>query len=103
MIYEHRTYRVTAGKAPEFLSIYETEGLGIIAQHPTRCAYWVTESGPLNSLVNIWRYDSYEHRTSQRAKLAADPAWQAFVPRILPYLEYQESMFLNPAAFSPER
>ena len=103
MIYEHRTYRVTAGKAPEFLSIYEKEGLDVITQYAQLIGCWVTESGPLNSIVFIWAYDSFEHRTTQRAQLAADPAWQAFVPKILPYLEYQESMFLTPAAFSPVR
>ncbi|GGD47627.1 NIPSNAP family protein [Sinisalibacter lacisalsi] len=101
MIYEHRTYRITAGKAAEFLAIYEKEGLGIISKYATLIGCWVTESGPLNSIVFIWGYDSYEHRATQRGKLGADPEWQAFVPRILPFLEYQESMFLNPAPFSP--
>ena len=35
MIYEHRTYQIQAGKAGEFLKIYQAEGLGII----TRYAY----------------------------------------------------------------
>ena len=38
---------------------------------------------------------------AQRAKLAADPHWQAFTPRILPYLVHQESVFLAPVPFCP--
>jgi hypothetical protein len=49
----------------------------------------------------LWAYDSFGHRTEQRAKLAADTEWQAFVPTILPYLVHQESIFLNPVNFSP--
>lgn len=103
MIYEQRTYRITAGKAPEFLRIYEAEGLEIITRYATLIGCWITDSGPLNSVEFIWAYDDYGHRSAQRAKLGADLAWQAFVPKILPYLDYQESIFLTPAAFSPLR
>lgn len=101
MIYEKRTYRITAGKAPEFLKLYEAEGLHIITKYAKLVGCWVTDSGPLNSVVFIWGYDDYGHRTEQRAKLGADSEWQGFVPKILPYLDYQESVFLQPAAFSP--
>lgn len=101
MIYEKRTYRITPGKAAEFLKLYEAEGLGIITKYAKLVGCWVTESGPLNSVVFIWGYDDFGHRTSQRAKLGADADWQVFVPKILPYLDYQESVFLQPAAFSP--
>jgi hypothetical protein len=31
--YEHRTYQIQAGKAGEFLKIYEAEDLGIITRY----------------------------------------------------------------------
>lgn len=101
MIYEKRTYRISAGRAPEFLKLYEAEGLRLITQYAKLIGCWTTESGPLNSVVFLWAYDSFSHRTEQRAKLAEDPEWQSFVSKILPYLAYQESVFLTPAAFSP--
>lgn len=101
MIYEHRTYRVGPGKAPEFLELYETEGLKVITKYAKLVGCWITESGPLNSVVFIWAYDDLAHRSAQRAKLSADRAWKNFVPKLLPYLVHQESMFLTPAAFSP--
>lgn len=33
MIYEQRTYQVHAGKAAEFLKIYEASGVGIITRY----------------------------------------------------------------------
>ena len=101
MILEMRTYQVQAGPAPEFLRIYQEKGLHIITRYAQLIGCWTKESGVLNSVVFLWAYDDYGHRSSQRAKLAQDADWTAFVPSILPYLVHQESVFLNPVSFSP--
>lgn len=101
MIYEQRVYQVNAGTAGKFLKVYEADGLSIITKYAKLIGCWTTESGTLNSIVFIWAYNDFEHRTGQRAKLGADKEWQAFVPKILPYLVHQESQFLLPSAFSP--
>ena len=101
MIVEMRTYQVQAGKAGEFLKVYEQNGLHLITRYARLIGCWNKESGTLNSIVFLWGYDDYGHRQTQRAKLAADVQWQAFVQTILPYLVHQESVFLSPAAFSP--
>jgi NIPSNAP len=102
MLVEMRTYQITAGKVPEFLSIYEREGLPIITRYAHLQGCWTKDSGTLNSVVFCWGYDNYAHRSAQRVKLAADPEWQAFTPKILPYLVHQESVFLSPTAFCPQ-
>lgn len=101
MIFEHRTYRVQPGRAAEFLALYQAEGLPLISRYAQLIGCWTTESGTLNSVLFIWAYDDFAHRTVQRGKLAADAEWKAFVPKMLPYLVHQESAFLVPAAFSP--
>lgn len=101
MIYEMRTYQVLPGKAGEFLTMYQAQGLPIISRYARLIGCWTKESGVLNSTVFIWAYDDLGHRASQRAKLMQDPQWTAFVPSMLPYLVHQESVFLNPASFSP--
>ena len=101
MILEMRTYQVQAGKAAEFLKIYEQSGLEIITRYAKLFGCWNKESGTLNAIVFLWAYDDYGHRQAQRAKLAANAEWQAFVPTILPYFVHQESVFLTPTAFSP--
>jgi hypothetical protein len=103
MILEMRTYQIQAGKAAEFLKIYQDNGLHIITRYANLQGCWTKESGTLNSVVFLWSYDDYGHRSAQRAKLGQDAQWQAFVPTILPYLVHQESVFLNPVAFSPIR
>jgi NIPSNAP len=101
MILEMRTYQVHAGKAPEFLKIYQDNGLHIITRYAKLVGCWTKESGTLNSIVFLWGYDDFGHRSAQRAQMAQDTQWQAFVPTILPYLVHQESVFLNPVSFSP--
>lgn len=101
MIYEMRTYEVLPGKAPEFLNFYEKNGLGIITRYAKLAGCWSKDSGTLNSVVFLWGYEDFGHRGAQRAKLAQDKDWQAFVPTLLPYLVRQESVFLVPAPFSP--
>jgi hypothetical protein len=103
MIFEMRTYQVQAGKAGEFLKVYQEKGLHVITRYARLTGCWTKESGTLNSVVFLWAYDDYGHRSEQRALLAHDEEWQSFVPLILPYLVHQESVFLNPAAFSPAR
>lgn len=101
MIVEMRTYQIQAGKAAEFLKVYQEHGLSIITQYAKLLGCWTKESGVLNSVVFLWGYDDYGHRAAQRAQLGQDARWQAFVPTILPYLVHQESVFLNPVAFPP--
>ena len=101
MIYEMRTYQVQAGKAGEFLKMYQADGLPLISRYAKLVGCWTKESGVLNSVVFLWAYDDLGHRTAQRAKMAQDAEWTAFVPRMLPYPVHQESVFLAPAAFSP--
>lgn len=101
MIYEMRTYQVQPGRAGEMLRMYETDGLPVISRYAKLIGCWTKESGVLNSAVFLWAYDDLAHRAGQRAKLMQDPAWTAFVQRLLPFLVHQESVFLAPAAFSP--
>jgi len=103
MMLEMRTYQIRAGKAAEFLKVYQDHGLDIITRYAKLVGCWTKESGTLNSVVFLWAYDDFGHRSAQRARLGQDAAWQAFVPTILPYLVHQESVFLNPVAFSPIR
>jgi hypothetical protein len=101
MIFEHRTYRVAPGKGSEFLKTYEETCLPIITKYAKLIGCWLTESGTLNSVVFIWAYNDFAHRTAQRAEMGQDPEWQAAVKDILPYLVHQESFFLTAAEFSP--
>lgn len=101
MIYEQRTYQTHPGKAPDFLQLYEEEGLKIITRHALLAGCWVNDSGALDLVTFLWAYKDHGHRSDQNAKLDADPDWRAFVPKVLPLVAHRECVVLKPAVFSP--
>ena len=104
MIVEERIYTVQVGKVPEYLRIYEAEGLAVQTRHlPRMVGYFSTEAGPLNQIIHLWAYDSFEQRVERRAAMMADPEWQAYLAKIRPLIVSQETKLLIPAPFSPIR
>ena len=104
MIYEMRTYRLKAGAVPTYLKLIEDEGIEVQKSHLGRLiGYFSSDIGPLNEVVHIWAYADLGDRAARRARLAADPRWQAFVPKIQALIETMDNKILEPAAFSPLR
>lgn len=102
MIVEQRTYTLFAGKTPEYLRHYESEGLAIQTRILGRLVgYFTTEIGPLNQIIHMWAYDSFEDRARRRAQMQADPGWKAYIAKIQPLIQTQENKILNPTSFSP--
>lgn len=100
MIVEQRTYTTHPGKWRDYLALYQAEGLAIQQRILGRMVgYYTTESGPLNQIVHLWAYTDLAERADRRALLMADPQWQAYVAKMLPLLQSQESKFLTPAPF----
>ena len=102
MIYEMRTYRMKAGSVPTYLKLVEDEGIAVQKNHLGQLVgYFSSEIGALNEIVHIWAYPDLNDRAERRARLAADPRWQGFLPKILALIETMENKILLPAAVSP--
>ena len=102
MIYEMRTYRLRVGAAAAYLRLVQEEGIAVQTSHLGQLVgYFSTEIGPLNEIVHIWAYEDLNDRAKRRAKLAADPRWQEFLPKLQALIETMESRILVPSAFSP--
>ncbi|OGA14547.1 MAG: NIPSNAP domain containing protein [Betaproteobacteria bacterium RIFCSPLOWO2_02_FULL_63_19] len=100
MIVEERIYRMKPGKAPEYIKGYAQEGLAI--QRPilgNLVGYYATEIGELNLVVHMWAYEDMADRAARRARLSADPRWQAYLPKVSSFVEHQQNRILNPAPF----
>ena len=102
MLYEMRTYRLKTGATPAYVKLVEEEGIAIQKSHLGQLVgYFTSEIGPLNEIVHIWAYASLDDRAARRARLAADPAWQDFGPKIQALSEVMENKILLPTSFSP--
>src|SRR5690606_10914745 len=79
MIFELRTYTAKPGRAADFIKLYESEALPLQNKYlGGLVGFYVTELGPLNQIVHLWRYESLADREQRRAALEADPGWAVF-------------------------
>ncbi|MEJ7932435.1 NIPSNAP family protein [Ramlibacter sp. AN1015] len=100
MLVEERTYTTHPGKWREYLALFEAEGLPVQRRILGRMvAYYHTDIGELNQIVHLWAYKDLNERAERRAALMADPVFQAYVERMMPLLQRQESRILRPARF----
>jgi hypothetical protein len=102
VIIEERIYTCYCGKAPQYVRMYEEEGLAI--QRPILghlLGYFTSELGELNQVVHLWAYRDHTDRATRRRKLLADPGWQAYAVKVQPLVLTQQNKLLVPAPFSP--
>ena len=105
MFVEMRTYTLQVGRVPEYLRIYEAEGmetqkriLGLML------GYYSCDSGDLNQVIHMWGYDDMPDRAQRRTALFQDPVWLAYIPKVSGLILKQENRFLSPARFlNPKR
>ena len=64
MIIEMRTYTVQPGSVA---TVEERFGQALPARAKLSplAAFWHTEVGPLNRVIHVWAYDSFEERTAR--------------------------------------
>jgi hypothetical protein len=104
MIVEERIYTLHPGKQAEYLALYEKEGMAIQKRIlGMMVGYYTTEVGPLNQVVHLWGYESFEDRLRRRKELFANPEWLAYVGKVRAFIVTQESKLLNPAPFFTPR
>jgi len=104
VIYEERNYSFAPAHFRPFLTLFEAEGLALTRQHlGTLVGYFTAETGQLNTAVHIWAFEDLMDRQRRREALWADPAWQAYADKVLPWIVRMENRLLQPTAFSPLR
>lgn len=104
MIVEQRIYTMHPGQIAHYVKAYAAEGLAI--QKPILgrlVGYYTTEFGPLNQVIHMWAYESFEERAERRAKLFAQQNWLDYLGKVRPFIATQESKLLMPAAFTTVR
>ena len=80
VLIDHRTYRARPGRLKPQLDLYAKHGLAIQESYLGEpFAYLQCESGELNSIVHLWRYDDVTDRARKRAAMFADPKWQEWL------------------------
>ncbi len=98
--YEFRNYRITPGKAAEWMEKF----VGVM---PAREKYsknvcaWICQSPDPNEVCHLWAYKDTNERKAARDGVLGETAWQEFGAATRPMLEEMHSTMLWPASFSP--
>ena len=97
MIYELRTYTVKPGTLGDMIKAAGTVSRDIRKDDYGKLeGYWSTEIGPLNQVLHMWSYNSFDERARMRAELAKNPRWTGeYVPLIRPLLVRQDVRLMN--------
>ncbi len=104
MIVELRTYTVKPLRTAEFLALYERAALSLQKKYLGQLiGFYVSEVGPLNQVVHLWRFDSLAERERRRQQMEEDPGWALYrdALRELDVIVQQETKLLKSVAFSP--
>lgn len=100
MFVDERIYTLHAGKVPVFLKLYEEEGMEVQTRILGRMVgYYYTEFGPLNQIVHMWAYESFEDRQRRRTELLASAEWKSYAAKMQPLVHHVENKLLMPAKF----
>src|ERR1700709_1241136 len=106
MIYELRTYTLKPGTQGAMIQAASTVSRDIRADNYGKLeGYWTTEIGPLNQVMHLWSYGSFDQRAKLRGELAKVPRWSGeYIPLIRPLLVRQDIRLLNAvrAPLAPE-
>ena len=97
MIIEMRTYTLQPGTLAEAEKRFGA-ALPVREKHGKLAAFWHTEVGPLNQIIHVWTYDSFEHRAAVRGAAMKEEGWP---PPIAEFITGMQNEVFLPAPFSP--
>src|SRR5262249_47847153 len=98
MIYEIRTYTLKTRSLAEVEKRYG-EAYEYRKKYSPLAAFWHTEVGPLNEIVQVWPYRDLAERTRIRAEASKDPNRP---PKIREFVVNQDGQLITRFPFIPE-
>jgi hypothetical protein len=104
MYVEERTYQLLPGRGAEYFRLYQARGMAVQARYlPTMLGYYLSEIGDLNEVVHLWLHESLDGREENRARMRADPEFQAYWEEVRGLVVRQRTRILKPAPFFEQR
>ena len=104
VIYEKRTYSVTVGQMSEVIRLYSTLGWPALEAggfSRNLVGYFISDTGELNQLVHLWRFESDDDRRSFWKRLLEHADFMAFAKQLRPLVKTQNNQLLVAAPWGP--
>lgn len=105
MIYEQRTYSIAVGQMRQVIRLYKTVGWPALEAggfSKNLIGYFLTDTGELQQLVHLWRFESDDDRRSFWKRLFSDERVQAFAEQLTPLIRAQSNQLLLAAPWGPQ-
>ena len=99
-LYELRTYTLYVGKMAEATRLYQQ--LGFPALDKKLIGYFQGDTGTINQLVHLWKFDDDADRRAHWAAVLANTDFsEGFASKFRPLVMTQEVKLLNAAPWGP--
>ena len=104
-VYELRTYTLYVGKMAEAVKLYSEFGFPALQRggyDKKLLGYFQADTGMVNQLVHMWKFDDDNDRRAHWASLFASKDFiEGFAVKFRPLCMSQEVKLLNPAPWGP--
>ena len=104
-LYELRIYTLYVGKMAELVKLYQEIGFPALqkgGQDKKLVGYFQSDTGTMNQLVHLWKFDDDADRRAHWAGLSANKDFvEGFVPKFRPLVMTQEVKLLQAAPWGP--
>jgi hypothetical protein len=104
-LYELRTYTLHVGKMAEAVKLYQEFGFPALqkgGQDKKLVGYFQSDTGTINQLVHLWKFDDDADRRTHWAGLSANKDFvEGFASKFRPLVMTQEVKLLHPAPWGP--
>jgi NIPSNAP protein len=104
-LYELRTYTLHVGKMAEAVKLYQEIGFPALqkgGQDKKLVGYFQSDTGTINQLVHLWKFDDDADRRAHWTGLSANKDFaEGFASKFRPLLMTQEVKLLHPAPWGP--
>jgi hypothetical protein len=103
-LFELHTYQIYVGQLGEVVKIYGEFGWPALKNggfDAKLVGYFTSDTGGLNQLVHLWKFDDDADRRNHWATLFKDADFMAFGGKIRPLIMTQTVQLLNEAPWGP--
>ncbi len=104
-LYEMRTYTLQVGKMAEAVKLYTEIGYPVLQKSgldKKLVGYFQADTGVINQLIHLWKFNDDTERRAHWAALYANPDFmEGFAPKFRPLLVSQEVKLLTAAPWGP--
>jgi hypothetical protein len=95
-----RIYTIRPRGMPEYLKLFEELALLVALKHLGQpLGYYVTQIGPLNQVVHLWKFNNLADLEQRHAALANDPNFAKYLAATEGLVIAQEDRIMRPVEF----